>query len=59
MKQGKAYENLKKLMEDKGWFFKEQVDSGFVFQSEQGEITVLSKIWTKNYMIFHFPKDIY
>ncbi len=58
MKQGKAYENLKKMMEDKGWFFKEQVGSGFVFQNEQGEITVLSKMWTKNYVIFHFPKEI-
>lgn len=58
MKQGKAYENLKKLMADKGWFFKEQVGSGFVFQNEQGEITVLSEMWTKKYVIFHFPKEI-
>lgn len=58
MNQGKAYENLKKLMADKGWFFKKQVDSNFVFQSEQGEITVISKMWTKNYVLFYFPKDI-
>ncbi|MBO1513650.1 hypothetical protein [Metabacillus bambusae] len=58
MKQGKAYDNLKKMMEVKGWGFKEQVGSGFVFQNEQGEITVLSEMWTKNYVIFHLPKEI-
>jgi hypothetical protein len=58
MRQGKAYENIKTLMEGKGWFFKEQVGSGFVFQSKQGEITVLSEMWTEKYVIFHFPKGI-
>jgi hypothetical protein len=58
MNQGRAYKNLKKLMADKGWSFKEQVGSGFVFQSEQGEIIVLSEMWTKKYVIFHFPKEI-
>jgi hypothetical protein len=58
MRQGKAYENLKILMEGKGWFFKEQLGSGFVFQSKQGEIIVLSEMWTKKYVIFHFPKGI-
>lgn len=58
MKQGRAYENLKRLMEDKGWFFKEQLGSGFVFQNEQGEIMVSSEMWTRKYVIFHFPKGI-
>jgi hypothetical protein len=58
MKQGKAYDNLKKMMEVKGWVFKEQVGSGFVFQNELVEITVQSEMWTKNYVIFHLPKEI-
>jgi hypothetical protein len=58
MNQGKAYENLKKLMADKGWFFKEQFGSGFRFKNEQGEIMVLSEMWTNKYVIFHFPKEI-
>ncbi|MBI0577368.1 hypothetical protein IEC97_08345 [Neobacillus cucumis] len=58
MIQGRAYENIKKLMADKGWFFKDQVGSGFVFHNEQGEITVLSEMWTSKYVIFHFPKEI-
>ncbi|MBS4214844.1 hypothetical protein [Neobacillus rhizophilus] len=58
MKQGKAYENLKSFMEEKGWFFKEQLGSGFVFQNEQGEIMVSSEMWTRKFVIFHFPKGI-
>ncbi|WP_284035708.1 hypothetical protein [Neobacillus sp. 114] len=58
MKQGKAYENLKSFMEEKGWFFKEQLGSGFVFQNEQGEIIVSSEMWTRKFVIFHFPKGI-
>lgn len=58
MKQGRAYENLKRLMKDKGWFFKEQLGPGFVFQNEQGEIMVSSEMWTRKYVIFHFPKGI-
>lgn len=57
-KQGKASENLKGLMKEKGWNYKKQVSSGIVFQSEQGEIIVLSSMWTKKYVIFHFPKEI-
>ncbi|MED1467114.1 hypothetical protein [Bacillus salipaludis] len=58
MNQGRAYKNLKKLMTDKGWSFKEQVGSGFVFKNEQGEITVLSEMWTNKYVIFHFLIEI-
>lgn len=58
VKQGQEYKNLKLLMKEKGWFFKKQVDSGLVFQNEQGEITVLSRNWTKKYIIFYFPEGI-
>jgi hypothetical protein len=58
VKQGQEYKNLKLLMKEKGWIFKKQVNEGLVFQSEQGEITVLSRYWTKKYIIFYFPEGI-
>ena len=57
-KGDETYDNLKKIMKEKGWSYKKQDDSRFVFQSEQGEITVLSRMWTKEYVIFYFPKEI-
>lgn len=58
VKQGQENKDIKQLMKEKGWIFKKQGASGLVFQSEQGEITVLSMKWTKKYIIFHFPEGI-
>ena len=58
MDDGAVYDDLKALMKDKGWNFKEQAEAGFIFESEAGEIIVSSGMWTKKYIIFHFPKDI-
>lgn len=61
MEEESAYKNLKLLMRKKGWYFKKQVDSGFVFQNDQGEIKVSKRtwrMWGKKYIIFYFPKSI-
>lgn len=58
MDEGKAYDYLKKWMKNRGWTFKEQIGSGFLFQREQGEIIIHSEMWTQNYVLFHFPSGI-
>ena len=58
MDEGEVYDDLKVLMKNKGWHFKEQTDSHFIFESKQGEIAVSSIMWTKKYILFYFPKYI-
>lgn len=55
----KTYEDLKSLIEKEGWRFKKQVNEGLVFESKQGEFMVSSRMWTKKYIIFNFPKDVF
>lgn len=57
-KEGKTFNSLKKIMKEKGWSFKEQRESYFIFQGTKGEMTVRSKEWKKKYIIFYFPSGI-
>lgn len=56
MEQGKAYENLKDLMEDEGWQFTEQMGAGFFFQKDGQRLIVSTQMWTGNYVICQMPK---
>jgi hypothetical protein len=52
-------ENIKRLFQEKGWSFKEKDGtSRYIFQSEQGEISVNGIIYNKKYIFFRFPKGI-
>ncbi|MBO1911490.1 hypothetical protein J4G37_42720, partial [Microvirga sp. 3-52] len=54
--QGNANEQLKQMMESKGWTFKEQMGAGFFFEKDNEEIIVESEMWTGKYVIFRMPK---
>lgn len=52
-------ENIKRLLKEKGWSFKEKDGNNrYVFQSEQGEISVNRIIYDKKYIFYRFPKGI-
>jgi len=55
MQQGKADAHLKKMLEDKGWVYEEQLGAGFTFRKENLELIVGSEMWTKKYVVFQIP----
>lgn len=57
MQQGKAYEDLKQMMKDKGWIYKEQMGAGFIFQKENEDLIIESEMWTGKYVLFQMPKN--
>lgn len=57
MDQGEAYEQLKLMMKEKGWNYREQMGAGFIFQKEnKEEIIVGSEMWTGKYVIFQIQE---
>ncbi|WP_157950990.1 hypothetical protein [Peribacillus acanthi] len=55
MNQGEVYEQLKQMMEEKGWKYKQQMGAGFIFQKQSKELIVESEMWTGRYVIFQIP----
>jgi hypothetical protein len=57
MNQGKAYDDLKEHMKQKGYAFHSQEDAGYFFYKNQQRFIVTSQMWTGKYVIFQIPKD--
>ena len=56
MNQGNANEQLKQMMESRGWAFKEQMGAGLFFTKGNEEIIVEGRMWTGKYVIFQVPE---
>ncbi|MDP1420101.1 hypothetical protein Q8G35_17295 [Peribacillus simplex] len=46
------------LLKKKGWSFKEQMGSGYIFNKDDSLITVESESFTKEYTVWHLPINI-
>jgi hypothetical protein len=57
--QGNQGEGGRKLIleiEERGWRFKEQMGSGYVFEDNSGKTAVVeSQMWTRKYVLFQVP----
>lgn len=51
MQKGTGYNEIKKLMERKGWSFKNQEGAAFFFQKDSNTIEVTTEMWTKKFII--------
>jgi len=50
MEQGKARENLKEMISKKGWKFKEQMGSGYIFEKKYKRLIAETEMWTGNFV---------
>ncbi|MEW9674278.1 hypothetical protein [Ammoniphilus sp. 3BR4] len=57
MEQGKAYQNLKNMMNNNGWKFKDQMGAGFIFEKNGTEVIATTEMWTRKYVICKIKKD--
>jgi hypothetical protein len=57
MNQGKARDDLKEHMKQKGYVFHSQEGAGYFFYKDQQRFIVTSRMWTGKYVIFQIPKD--
>lgn len=55
MDQGKARENLKEMIREQGWKFREQMGSGYIFDKEDKRLIAETEMWTGNYVIVQVP----
>jgi hypothetical protein len=56
--QGRAIDNFKKKMDQKGWEFLEQNGAGYFFKKGDNTIVVTTKMWTGKYILFKAPGQI-
>lgn len=47
------------FMKDKGWEFKEQIGSGFVFEKDKEDITISTRMYSKHYFIWDVPNGVF
>ncbi|WP_154098035.1 hypothetical protein [Bacillus coahuilensis] len=52
------YSALKDYMENKGWKFKDQMGSGFIFEKDDELITIETRQYSRNYYIWDVPTSI-
>lgn len=57
MEQGKAYENIKKLINTNAWEFQTQEGSGYFFKKDDKTIIVSTQMWTRKYVIVQISKE--
>lgn len=57
MEQGKAYENIKKLINTNAWEFQTQEGSGYFFKKDDKTIIVSTQMWTRKYVIIQISKE--
>ncbi|OZM58534.1 hypothetical protein CIB95_02910 [Lottiidibacillus patelloidae] len=46
------------FMKNKGWVYKEQLGSGFVFEKNNKIITISTRQYSKHYFIWDVPKEL-
>ncbi|MEQ6377458.1 zf-HC2 domain-containing protein [Bacillaceae bacterium S4-13-56] len=49
------YSVMKEYMKERGWTFKEQMGSGFIFDNEGEQLVVETRQYTRNYYIWDVP----
>lgn len=57
MEQGKAYENLKELINKRGWKFQEQDGSGYFFEKDDQTLIATTQMWTGDYVLVKIPAE--
>lgn len=55
IEDGEAYENLKEMMAQDGWQYKDQFGSAFLFEKNKEQITVSTRMYTRNYVVIEIP----
>jgi hypothetical protein len=53
--QRNANEQMKQMMNSRGWTFEEQMGAGYFFTKGNEEIIVEGRMWTGKYVIFQVP----
>lgn len=51
------YKVMKEFMKEKGWTFKEQMGSAFIFEKDGELMTIDTRQYTKKYFLWHIPKE--
>ena len=54
---GENYKVMKDFMKEKGWAFKEQMGSGFIFEKDGKLMAIGTRQYTKKYFLWTIPKE--
>ncbi|WP_080846259.1 hypothetical protein [Cytobacillus gottheilii] len=55
MEQGKAYKEVKDMIQKEGWKFQVQEGSGFFFEKENESLIASTRMWTGDYVLVNVP----
>ncbi|WP_047983487.1 hypothetical protein [Ornithinibacillus californiensis] len=50
---------IKEFMKENEWQFKEQMGSGFLFMKDGMNVTVGTRLFSKNYFLWDVPKEVF
>lgn len=58
-KNGSQERVIKEFMRENGWQFREQAGSGYIFEKDGVTVVVGTRLFTRNYFLWHVPKDVF
>ncbi|UCZ55107.1 hypothetical protein LGQ02_10450 [Bacillus shivajii] len=47
------------FMEQKEWVFKDQLGSGYIFEKDEEDVVVTSRLYTSDYVLWNVPFDVF
>ena len=53
------YDVVKGFMKEKGWYFKEQMGSGLIFEKNEKTVVVETKQYSKHYILWDIPAEVF
>lgn len=51
-------ENVKILINERDWNFKEKLGAGLIFEKNNQELIVTTQMWTKKYVLIRIPNTV-
>lgn len=54
-----AYDVIKDFMDEKGWSYKEQIGSGFIFKYGEENIVISTRQYSRHYFLWDIPSELF
>ena len=51
-------ENVKKIIVERDWNFKEKQGAGLIFEKNSEELIITTQMWTKKYVLIRIPNTV-
>ena len=54
-----SYDVIKDFMDEKGWSYKEQIGSGYIFENGEETVVISTRQYSRNYFLWDIPSELF